>query len=216
VEQRCTCGAVLPEDARFCHKCGKPQYEEDIARLTAEQTAAAPASSPTLAATVPAVARIGFGNLRAVLITMGVAALSLVVLYLALLLVPPLAPIILCGAGFAAATFYKKQTLEQLTKGGGAFLGLMTGLWLFLVVAICLVVVSVELSSPAGQEIFKAASLKLPQIANNPEAAKLLDHPQELVNGVRGALIPMFFIITLSAAFGGMLAGRTPARHRPS
>jgi hypothetical protein len=92
----------------------------------------------------------------------------------------------------------------------------MTGLWLFLVVAICLVVVSVELSSPAGQEIFKAASLKLPQIANNPEAAKLLDHPQELVNGVRGALIPMFFIITLSAAFGGMLAGRTPARHRPS
>jgi hypothetical protein len=216
VEQRCTCGAVLPEDARFCHKCGKPQYEEDIARLTAEQTAAAPAPSPTVAATVPAVARIGFGNLRAVLITMGVAALSLVVLYLALLLVPPLAPIILCGAGFAAATFYKKQTLEQLTKGGGAFLGLMTGLWLFLVVAICLVVVSVELSSPAGQEIFKAASLKLPQIANNPEAAKLLDHPQELVNGVRGALIPMFFIITLSAAFGGMLAGRTPARHRPS
>jgi hypothetical protein len=161
------------------------------------------------------VARIGFGNLRAVLITMGVAAFSLLVLYLALLVLPPLAPIILCGAGFAAATFYKKQTLQPLSKGGGAFLGLMTGLWLFLVVAICLVVVSVELSSPAGQEIFKAASLKLPQIANNPEAAKLLDHPQELVNGVRGALIPMFFVITISAAFGGMLAGRTSAR-RPS
>ena len=32
---RCTCGAALPEDARFCHKCGKPQYEEDIARLNA-------------------------------------------------------------------------------------------------------------------------------------------------------------------------------------
>ena len=24
---RCTCGAVLPEDALFCHKCGKPQRE---------------------------------------------------------------------------------------------------------------------------------------------------------------------------------------------
>src|SRR3954453_7443593 len=23
----CTCGAKLPEDARFCHKCGKPQFE---------------------------------------------------------------------------------------------------------------------------------------------------------------------------------------------
>ncbi len=216
MEQRCTCGAALPEDARFCHKCGKPQYEEDIIRLAAQETAATPVPTPTAVATAPTVARIGFGNLRAVLITMGVAALSLVVLYLALLLMPPLAPVILCAAGFAAATFYKKQTLESLTKGGGAFLGLMTGLWLFLVVAICLIVVSVELSSPAGQEIFKAASLKLPQIANNPEAAKLLDHPQELVNGVRGALIPMFFIITISAAFGGMLAGRTSARHRPS
>lgn len=216
MEQRCTCGAVLPEDARFCHKCGKPQYEEDIARLAAEAAPSTPAPASTPVTPAPSVARIGFRNLRAVLITMGVAALSLVVLYLALLLLPPLAPVILCGAGFAAATFYKRQTLETLTKGGGAFLGLMTGLWLFLVVAICLVVVSVELSSPAGQEIFKAASLKLPQIANNPEAAKLLDHPQELVNGVRGALIPMFFIITISAAFGGMLAGRTSARHRPS
>ena len=23
----CTCGAQLPPDARFCHKCGKPQYD---------------------------------------------------------------------------------------------------------------------------------------------------------------------------------------------
>lgn len=216
MEQRCTCGAILPEDARFCHKCGKPQYEEDIARLAAEEAPAAPTPATVAATVTPATARIGFRNLRAVLITMGVAAFSLVVLYLALLLLPPLAPIILCGAGFAAATFYKKQTLEPLTKGSGAFLGLMTGLWLFLVVAACLAAVSIELSSPAGQEIFKAASLKLPQIANNPEAAKLLDHPQELISGVRDALIPMFFIITISAAFGGMLAGRTSARRRPS
>ncbi len=150
------------------------------------------------------------------LITMAVAAFSLIVLYLALLLAPPVVPLILCGAGFAAAKFYKKQTLQPLTKGGGAFLGMMTGLWLFLVVAICLAIFSLEVSSPAGQEILKAASLKVPQFANNPEAAKLLDHPQELLNGVRGALIPMFFIITVSAAFGGMLAARTSARHRPS
>ena len=24
----CTCGAELPPDSRFCHKCGKPQREE--------------------------------------------------------------------------------------------------------------------------------------------------------------------------------------------
>src|ERR1700693_5429178 len=27
VPEFCTCGAQLPPDARFCHKCGKPQYD---------------------------------------------------------------------------------------------------------------------------------------------------------------------------------------------
>src|ERR1700722_12999897 len=27
VPEFCTCGAELPPDARFCHKCGKPQYD---------------------------------------------------------------------------------------------------------------------------------------------------------------------------------------------
>ncbi|MEI9814090.1 MAG: zinc ribbon domain-containing protein [Acidobacteriota bacterium] len=26
----CTCGAQLPADARFCHKCGKPQRDEPV------------------------------------------------------------------------------------------------------------------------------------------------------------------------------------------
>ena len=140
---------------------------------------------------------------------MAVAAFTLVVLYLGVILLPPIVPVILCGAGFAAAKFYKSQTLQPLSKGGGAFLGLMTGVWLFLVVALCLAIFSIEISSPAGQEILSAAAQKLPQLANNPEAEKLLHNPQELMSGVRGALIPMFFIITISAAFGGMLAGRT-------
>ncbi len=38
----CTCGAQLPPDALFCHKCGKPQRE--IAPVAAE--APAPELSP--------------------------------------------------------------------------------------------------------------------------------------------------------------------------
>ena len=30
VPEYCTCGAKLPEDALFCHKCGKPQREDLI------------------------------------------------------------------------------------------------------------------------------------------------------------------------------------------
>src|SRR3982074_2713985 len=28
--EHCTCGAELPPDSRFCHKCGKPQREEIV------------------------------------------------------------------------------------------------------------------------------------------------------------------------------------------
>ena len=210
MEQRCTCGAILPEDARFCHKCGKPQYEEDIARLAAEETPAAPAPKPSAVGPAPAVARIGFGNLRAVLITMGVAALSLVLLCAAAFVAPIFGPIILCGAGFTAAKFYKKRTVEQLSPGGGAFLGLMTGLWLFLVIAICAAITSFYIASPEGREIMKAAMPKMPEIA------KMLDDPHQFLVSILEGLIPMFFIATISAAFGGMLAARTSARRRPS
>lgn len=210
MEQRCTCGASLPEDARFCHKCGKPQYEEDIARLAAEQTAAAPTPKPAAVEPAHAAARIGFGNLRAVLITMAVAALSLVLLCAAAIVAPLFGPIILCAAGFAAAKFYKKRTVEPLSPGGGAFLGLMTGLWLFLVIAICAAITSVYVASPEGRELMKAAMPRM------PEVAKLLDDPHQFLVSILEGLVPMFFIATISAAFGGLLAARTSARRRPS
>ena len=51
----CTCGAELPPDARFCHRCGKPQREEVIPE-TAErrvEIAAAVAPVPPSAAALP-------------------------------------------------------------------------------------------------------------------------------------------------------------------
>jgi uncharacterized protein involved in cysteine biosynthesis len=209
VEQRCTCGAVLPEQARFCHKCGKPQLEEDIVRLAAQEPAMPPAGPQAFTTQSPA-ARIGFGNLRAVLITMGVAAFSLVLLCAAAIVAPLFGPIILCAAGFAAAKFYKRRTVEPLSPGGGAFLGLMTGLWLFLVVAICAAITSVYIASPEGREIMKAAMPKM------PELAKMLDDPHRFLISILEGLVPMFFIATISAAFGGMLAARTSGHRRPS
>ncbi|HYL84477.1 MAG TPA: zinc ribbon domain-containing protein, partial [Candidatus Angelobacter sp.] len=58
----CTCGAQLPPDARFCHKCGKPQY--DYPGL-AEETA--PPEPPPVALPAPApITDIGFHNRIAV------------------------------------------------------------------------------------------------------------------------------------------------------
>ena len=43
----CTCGAQLPPDALFCHKCGKPQREILAPEPPSEEQAAAPPLPPT-------------------------------------------------------------------------------------------------------------------------------------------------------------------------
>lgn len=208
MQERCTCGAYLPEGARFCHKCGRPLFAEDAARLAALEPAPAPAAAS--AAPPPRVSRIGFGNVQAVLITMAVAAISLIALCAAAVIAPVLGPLVLCAAGFAATKIYKSRSTETVSPGSGAYLGLMTGLWLFLVVAFCAGITSVYVSSPEGRDMMKAAMPKMPEIA------KLLDNPHQFVMSIIEGLIPTFFIATISAAFGGMLAARTSARRRQS
>ena len=207
MQERCTCGAYLPEGARFCHKCGRPLFEEDAARITAQENVPAPVQPPVA---VPAakVSKVGFGNLQAVLITMAVAAISLVALCAAAMVAPFFGPIVLCAAGFAATKLYKRRSTEPVSPGSGAFLGVMTGLWLFLVVAICAAVTSLYISSPDGREVMRAAMPKV------PELAQMLDDPHRFVMTIIESLIPTFFIATISAAFGGLLAARQPRRRQ--
>jgi hypothetical protein len=208
VEPRCTCGAFLPEDARFCHKCGKPQYEEDIARLSVQEVP--PPDKPVavereLPRLSPSTA-IGFRNLRAVGTTLAVAAVSLVALGIAGEIgASPLLLIILCAAGFVAARFYHKRTAERLTPLAGAKLGAMTCLWLFLVVAIGAIA---NFATVDGREKFKTAILNAPNLPNVPEFAKLLQDPSELMLLILVSFAFLFLIRTVAAAFGGMLAAR--------
>lgn len=205
MEQRCTCGAALPDDARFCHKCGKPQYEEDIARLTGESpVAAAPVPPP-----VTPTPRISFSNSRAVVVSLAVAAVSLLGLCAAAFIAPLLWPIVLCGAGFAAAMLYKGHSPEPLSPAAGARLGWMTGLWLFLVFAISAALTSIYLSSPNGREALKA-------LPNIPELAKMLDDPHQFLMSVLASIIPTFFMVTLLPGLGGMLGAKLVTRGRRS
>lgn len=207
MEQRCTCGAVLPDDARFCHKCGKPQYEEDVERLAAlEPSGPVQAPLDVPASTTAQAVPIGFGNLRAVVITMVVAALALLVLLVIAILAPPLVLLVLCAAGYAAAFLYRRQSSQPLSTSAGAYLGVMTGLWLFLVFALLTAMVGIEVGTPEGRDMLRAGLAKM------PEAAKMLDDPHQMILSIAGMLIPTFFLATISAAFGGMLAARTFAR----
>jgi hypothetical protein len=205
VEQRCSCGAVLPEDARFCHKCGKPQYEEDIARLAEDVPAPVSASpvppSPT--------ARISFKNSRAVFVSLTVAAVSLLGIGIAALLDPLFAPIVLCLAGVGAAKLYKGRSAEPLSVSAGARLGWMTGLWLFLVVVICVTIVTFYVASPAGREVLKS-------VPTNAQVAKMLDNPHDFLANLPLGMIQTFLMVTLLPGLGGMLGAKLVTRGRRS
>jgi hypothetical protein len=136
-------------------------------------------------------------------ISMIAAALAFVGMLLVGKLMPPAVPLILCAAGFAAARFYgSKRAISALT---GALLGTMTGLWLFLVFAACAGTASFALATPEGQAMIRSISP-----ASAPDIIRLLSDPHQMVTGF---LLPVFFFLVVSSAFGGLLAVST---RRPS
>src|ERR1035438_5726160 len=76
----CTCGAELPPDARFCHRCGKPQREEIVPETVARPPEVVMAVTPGPEGVPPPSAppRVNFHNRTAVrigLLMAGIASL---------------------------------------------------------------------------------------------------------------------------------------------
>jgi hypothetical protein len=210
VEQRCTCGAILPDGARFCHKCGKPQYEDDIARLAQEEQPRAPAVSSLPPGAAAPLARISFKNSRAVSISAAVAAAAFFGSGIVGMISPLLWPLILLAAGFFAAGLYKGKSPEPLSGVAGARIGWMTGLWLFLVITIAGVMISLYLASPAGAEVIK-------QLKAMPQFSQLnIGNTHELLSSMLVSAIPTFFMVTAIPGLGGLLGARFWTRGKPT
>ncbi len=128
---------------------------------------------------------------------------------IAALVSPLLAPVVLCAAGLIAALLYKGHSLEPLSAAAGARLGWMTGLWLFLVVLICLLILSVSLTSPAGRELLKS-------VPTNAEVAKVLDNPHDFLANLPIGIIQTFLMVTLLPGLGGILGAKLVTRGRRS
>lgn len=129
VAEFCTCGAQLPPDARFCHKCGKPQFEpaatEEPAALDERASQVAPAPSfPQIA-----LPDIGFQNPLVLRVGLLMASLSFLLSSL------PLARFFwffwLGAAGFFAVVLYRKRTGQPISVRNGARIGWITGVFGF-------------------------------------------------------------------------------------
>lgn len=203
--ERCTCGATLPEDALFCHKCGKPQRE--LVAVEPEPEAVQPPPlppAPVIAVTLAP--QIGFRNRTAMLIALVAGVLSILIFALGVQLTPVLAPAWLVLSGMLAAFLYKMGTGQKLSTIAGARLGWISGIFAFAIVACLLgIFAAVMMKDPAVQSSFRDQMSQMGRpSADVDKFMEAMRHPTSVLL----ALPPIFLLFTVLSAFGGAIGAR--------
>jgi hypothetical protein len=202
VPERCTCGAELPPDALFCHKCGKPQRE---ILETAVETEAPPPAPPLPAPVAPP--PIGFHNGPAVRVALLAGMLSILVTALTgrLALLRPLALVWPVATGFLAVFLYRRNTGQRLSPLSGAHLGWICGIFGFVIITIMLTIFAAVLSDPSVvtsmRDYLKDHGMSEADINKSID---IFRNPTDIVNG----LLVSFLLFTLLPAFGGLIGAK--------
>lgn len=210
VPEFCTCGAQLPPDARFCHKCGKPQY--DYPGIEEPE----PVPAPTLAEQPPSLpqtplvqfsAEIGFHNRLAVRIGF-IAASTAVFVFMVPLPFPFLRLLIaFVAGGFFAVFLYSRRSGQMLSIRSGARMGWITGIFSFTMLSVLFAFVMVKISNDGG--LGKYLLSQLP--ANDARAesvAQAFNDPAMLVVLVLLSLGILFIVLTALPIIGGALGAK--------
>jgi hypothetical protein len=202
----CTCGAELPPDARFCHRCGKPQREEVV-----PETERPPEIAPVAIAAAAPPPRLNFHNATAVRI--GLLMASIASLLSAL-------PVLAAGivglaiwwltAGFLAVYIYRRRTGQFLTVDSGLRMGWITGLLGSTITSVVFTASVVPLIrggkiAALYEEQFRKMSGNDPNVQ---EAIKILQSPSGMALFVIMALLFFFLIITFLCTAGGALGAK--------
>ena len=202
MNERCTCGAVLPEDALFCHKCGKPQRE--ILEVEPE----APPPIPVVAA-VAAVGPppISFQNGPAVRIGLLAGVLSILVSAATgqLGVLRLLSPVWMVAAGFLAVYLYRRRTGQRLSAMNGAHLGWICGIFAFLIVTVLLTLMSVALSEPSV--IAAMHDHRSEYGMSDADLNQIIDAMRSPSNLI-GMLAMFLLLFTILPAFGGAIGAK--------
>lgn len=205
VPEFCTCGAQLPPDARFCHKCGKPQRDEPLIPEVE------PPPPPPAAPFVPPVSpSIGFRNALAVRLGFMAALLASffnVLLFLA-------CPLWLVAAGFLCVYVYQRRTGEALTVSNGARIGWIAGLFSFVIFAVLFTLVLVWLLQ-SGEYLKWANESPFPQLTP-AQLQELFSNPVYLASSVLFSLAILFVVFTVLSAAGGALGAKMLGKGRPA
>ncbi len=214
VTDYCNCGAKLPEDARFCHKCGKPQTAEALAEEeAAEVSAAEPVQAPLEPATLEPAQPLGisFRNTNAVRTGMAVAGLVSLLLSIPLpAFIQVLWQIVLLSAGgFVAVYLYHRRTGEFPTVRGGARLGWITGVFCFLIMMVLFTISIFTIATGGGLQQFfteMVSSRGTPEMAE--QFRSILQNPAGLGALLFGIVTTFFLMMTILPTLGGAVGAK--------
>jgi len=190
--ERCTCGAELPPDALFCHKCGKPQ--RDIVEPETVAPVQAPIEPPRVPQ--PEVRTLTLNN-PVVIRTALLAAFTATVLFF----LPYLNWI---AAGFMAVALYRRRTGHLLNIASGLRMGWLTGLLTFAIAAVILAAGLVLMRMSGGVAAIQA------ELRNSPIDPRVIQMVTQFQN--RGFIVSLllheFVFMTLLSMAGGALGSK--------
>lgn len=206
----CTCGAQLPPDARFCHKCGRPLFDEP--HLTEEaETSNEPilVEVPLRKLQPPAALPLNFHNPIAVRVGFSMASLAALLCWLPLLNLGGI--VWLFAAGFLSVFLYHRRTGQLLNIRAGARLGWITGVFSFAIITVLFTISMIAIIHSSGglaavyQEQLKSMSIQDP---NMEQAVKLFQSPSGMATVIIFTLILFFTIIISLCTAGGALGAK--------
>jgi|HubBroStandDraft_6_1064221.scaffolds.fasta_scaffold71933_3 hypothetical protein len=206
VPEFCTCGAQLPPDARFCHKCGKPQYDYPGVEQSETPPPLIEVASVPQAPHVQVSGEISFHNRLAVRVGLisAVAAVLVSVVPLPFIFLRFLAYL---AGGFLAVYLYSRRSGQILSMRSGARMGWITGIIAFAIVGVLAAVFIIAILSQP--ELAKQIQSQLPaNDAGSSSIAEALNDPTKFSVELVQSLGVSFVLLTALPIIGGVLGAK--------
>jgi hypothetical protein len=200
---------LLPPDARFCHKCGKPQREEDVPPAVPEPVEGAVAVAAAVAPPPP-VKKLSINFHNSIAVRVAFLAAGLVTLLGAMPLPVVIAAlwhiIMLVAGGFYAVYLYGRRTGESLTVGSGARMGWITGVFAFVIMTVLFTVSLVMISANQGvRDLFR-------KMAENTPGAEMINTMLQSDAGLATFILLSLFVSFLTSTILPVLGGALGAK----
>ena len=194
----CTCGTQLVPDSLFCHKCGRPTREIVVPDAQVPD-AMLPAPPPPRPEPPPLNFHNGVALRTALLVAISATLLCFI---------PYLNFLNWLAAGFFAVFFYRRRTGYFLSMEAGIWMGGITGLLMFAIMACVLTGSWLIIRAVGGVAAFPADF----KAAVDP---KVLDELTKLLQSgpdVAKMLLALFVSTTLLSMAGGALGAKMVGR----